>query len=125
MNILFHSLFDGDGDSDRCTDHGVVAHAYQAHHLYVGGDGGGARELSVAVHSSHSIGHAIAGRTGSHVVGMERSARAAAGRDAARNKSVKKTAAIKDIRNNKNNKKRLTNAVLYDIMIMPNKLNKS
>lgn len=44
-------------------------------------DGGGACELSVAVHSAHRIGHTVAGRTGSHVVGMKRSARAAAGRD--------------------------------------------
>ena len=33
ISVLFHRFFDGDRDGDRCADHGVVAHAYQAHHL--------------------------------------------------------------------------------------------
>ena len=79
--FLFHSLFDGDGDSDCRANHRVVAHADKTHHLNVSRNGGGACELSVAVHPAHRVGHAVAGRTGSHIVGMERSARAAAGRD--------------------------------------------
>ena len=44
-------------------------------------NGAGARELSVGVHTAHRVGHAVAGRTGGHVVGVERTASAAAGSD--------------------------------------------
>ena len=44
-------------------------------------NGGRARELSVAVHSAHGIRHAIGSGAGSHVIRMQRSARAAAGSD--------------------------------------------
>ena len=43
------------------------------------GDGGRACELGIAVHTAHGIGHAVAGRAGGHVVGVQRAARAAAG----------------------------------------------
>ena len=45
----------------------------------MGGDGGGAGELGVGVHSAHGVGHAVAGGAGGHVVGVKRSAGAAAG----------------------------------------------
>src|SRR5699024_9892239 len=61
--------------------HGVVAHADQAHHLNVGRHGAGAGELSVAVHTAHGVGQAVAGRTGGHVVGVQGTAGAAAGSD--------------------------------------------
>ena len=35
-------LLDGDSASDGGTDHGVVAHADETHHLDVSGNGGGA-----------------------------------------------------------------------------------
>ena len=45
--LLGHGLLDGDGDGDGGADHGVVAHAQEAHHLHVRGHGGGAGELGV------------------------------------------------------------------------------
>ena len=42
-------------------------------------NGAAARKLSIGVHTSHSIGQTIAGRTCRHVVGVKCSARAAAG----------------------------------------------
>src|SRR5699024_6922093 len=61
------------------TDHGVVAGAQEAHHLHVSGDGGGACELSVAVHTAHGVGHAVGSGAGSHVVRVQGTAGAAAG----------------------------------------------
>ena len=37
-----------------------------------------ARELGVAVHAAHGVGHAVAGGTGGHVVGVQGAAGAAA-----------------------------------------------
>ena len=45
------------------------------------GDGGRACKLGIAVHTAHGVGHAVAGRAGGHVVGMQGTARAAAGGD--------------------------------------------
>ena len=55
---LLLRFFHGHGDGDGCTDHGVVAHSDQTHHFYVGGNGGRACELSVAVHTTNSVVHA-------------------------------------------------------------------
>ena len=33
FSLLLHSLFDCDGHGDGGADHGVVAHAEEAHHL--------------------------------------------------------------------------------------------
>ena len=75
LQSLFHSHSHGNGSAD----HGVVAHAQEAHHFYVSGNGGGASELGVRVHTAHGVGHAVGSGTGSHVVGMQSPARAAAG----------------------------------------------
>ena len=80
-NLLLEAFFNRDGDGDSGADHRVVAHADESHHLDVRRNGRGARELSVGVHAAHGVGHAIAGRTGGHVVGVERTAGAAAGSD--------------------------------------------
>ena len=79
--LLAEALFDGNGDGDGRADHRVVAHADEAHHLDVRRNGAGARELRVGVHTTHGVGHAVAGRTRGHVVGVERTAGAAAGSD--------------------------------------------
>ena len=47
----------------------------------MGGDGGRTGELRIAVHTAHGIGHAVGSRTSSHVIGMQSTARAAAGSD--------------------------------------------
>ena len=78
LYLLAHTFLHGDRDCDRCADHGVVAHADEAHHLDVRGNGRGARELRIRVHSAHRICHAVGRRTRRHVVGVQRSARAAA-----------------------------------------------
>ena len=75
----FYSFFHRNSDSHGSAHHGVVAHAQEAHHLHVCGDGAGAGELRVRVHTAHSVGHAEAGGAGGHIVGMQRAARAAAG----------------------------------------------
>ena len=64
----------GHGNGDGRADHGVVAHADQAHHLDVRRDGGRASELSVAVHTAHRVGHTVRSGTGSHVVRMQSTA---------------------------------------------------
>ena len=70
---LLACLFDSNCNCNSHTNHGVVTCADQTHHLYVGGDGGRACELSVAVHTAHGVGHAVRSGTCSHVIGMERS----------------------------------------------------
>ena len=75
---LFHCLFRRGGDGNGSADHRVVAHADQAHHLDVRRHGGRTGELSVGVHTAHSIGHTVRRRTGSHIVRVKRTARAAA-----------------------------------------------
>ena len=75
----FSSAFYGDSYGYGCTNHGVVAHAEEAHHFYVSRYGRRASELSIAVHTAHGIGHAVRSRAGSHVIRMERAACAAAG----------------------------------------------
>ena len=66
----FQRFFHRHGDRNRCADHGVVAHAQEAHHLHMGRNRGGTGKLSVAVHPAHGVGHPVRGRTGSHVVGI-------------------------------------------------------
>ena len=73
--VLSHS----NGHSHSRTDHGIVAHAQEAHHLHVSGDGGGTGELGVGVHTAHGVGHAVGSGASSHVVGVQSTARAAAG----------------------------------------------
>ena len=74
---LLACLFDSNCNSH--TNHGVVTCADETHHLYVSGNGGGACELCVGVHSSHGVGHTVAGGTCSHVIGMEGSTCTTAG----------------------------------------------
>ena len=62
------------GTCHRATHHGVIANAQESHHLYVGRYGAGSCKLSVGVHTSQRVCHAIAGRTGCHVVGMKSAA---------------------------------------------------
>ena len=69
----------GNGYGDGCTDHWIVAHADEAHHLDVRWDARGAGKLRIGVHAAHGVGHTIGGGAGGHVVGMQRAARAAAG----------------------------------------------
>ena len=75
---LLEGFLDGDGAREGRADHGVVAHADEAHHLDVRGDGGASGELRVAVHASHRVGEAVGSRAGRHVVGMQGAAGAAA-----------------------------------------------
>ena len=79
--LLAHSFLNGNCNGNGSADHGVVAHTDKAHHLNVRGNGGGTCELRVGVHSAHRVGHAVACGACRHVVGVERSARAAAGRN--------------------------------------------
>ena len=78
---LLERFFDCDGDSDCRADHGVIAHAEEAHHLDVRGNGGGTCELRIRVHTAHGVGHAVGSRACRHVVGVEGTAGAAAGCD--------------------------------------------
>ena len=75
---LFHRFFHSNCHRDGSADHRVVAHADEAHHFNVSRNGRAARELRVAVHTAHRVGHAVRSRACRHVVGMQRSARAAA-----------------------------------------------
>jgi hypothetical protein len=68
---LGHCFFDGNGDGDRGTDHGVVTHTDESHHFYVCGNRGRSGELSAGVHPSHGVGHIIGGRTGGNIVGVQ------------------------------------------------------
>ena len=77
--LALQGLLNSNSDRLGHTDHGGVAGAQEAHHLDVGGDGGRTGELGVGVHTAHGIGHAIGSGTGSHVVGMQGTAGAAAG----------------------------------------------
>ena len=78
---LLLRILHSNGHGDGRANHGVVAHADQAHHLNVSRHGGGASELGVGVHTTQGVGHAVGGGAGSHVVGMQGTARAAAGSD--------------------------------------------
>ena len=61
------------------TNHRVVTSTDEAHHVNVCRYGGGTCELGIAVHTAHGVGHTIGSRASSHVVRMERTARAATG----------------------------------------------
>ena len=76
---LLQRLLNSNSNANGHADHGVVTCAQEAHHLNVGGDGGRAGELSVAVHTAHGIGQAIGSGACSHVVGVQSTAGAAAG----------------------------------------------
>ena len=78
---LLHGLFNCDCNRNRSADHGVVAHAQEAHHLDVRRDGGGACELCIGVHTAHGVGHAVGSGACGHVVRVQGTARAAAGSD--------------------------------------------
>ena len=54
--LALQSLFHGHSHGNGSADHGVVAHAQEAHHFHVSGNGGGASELGVRVHTAHGIG---------------------------------------------------------------------
>ena len=77
--ILLEAFLNSNSDRDSHAYHRVVTCAQEAHHLNVGGDGGGAGELSVAVHTAHGVGHAVGSGTCSHVIGVQGTAGAAAG----------------------------------------------
>ena len=79
MDLFVHCFLHSHGHSHGHTDHGVVAGAQESHHFHVSGNGGRTGELRVRVHTAHGIGHAVGGRAGSHVVGMQGTAGAAAG----------------------------------------------
>ena len=66
---------------DSHADHGVVAGADQTHHLNMSRDGGGASELGITVHTAHGVGQTIGSGACSDVVGVQGTARAAAGSD--------------------------------------------
>ena len=76
---LLEALRNSDSHGDGSADHGVVAHAQEAHHLDVRGNGGGACELRVGMHTAHGIGHAVGSRACRDVIRMEGTACAAAG----------------------------------------------
>ena len=70
-------LLDGDSAGDGGTDHGVVTHADETHHVDVRRHGGRTGELGVGVHAAHGVGHAVRGRAGAHVVRVQSTASAA------------------------------------------------
>ena len=79
--LFLQALVNRHGAGHGSADHGVVAHTHQAHHFHVGGYGGGAGKLGVAMHTAHGVGQAVRGGAGGHIVGMQGAAGAAAGSD--------------------------------------------
>ena len=77
--LLFQRFLNSNSHGNGSADHGVVAHAQEAHHFHVGRHGGGTGELGVGMHTTHGVGHAVGSGAGCHVVGMQGTARAAAG----------------------------------------------
>ena len=77
--LFIKCFLNRNGAGDGGANHGVVTHAYKAHHFNVCGNGGGAGKLGVGVHSAHGVGHAVGGGAGCHVVRVECTAGAAAG----------------------------------------------
>ena len=75
--LSVQSFLNGNGASDGGTDHGVVAHADETHHVDVRRHGGRTGELGVGVHTAHGVGHAVRGRAGAHVVRVQGAASAA------------------------------------------------
>ena len=75
------SLRSSNSAGDSHADHRVVAGADQTHHLDVSRDGGGASELGITVHTAHGVGQTIGSGACSDVVGVQGTARAAAGSD--------------------------------------------
>ena len=69
--LFLQALVNRHGAGHGSADHGVVAHTHQAHHFHVGGYGGGAGKLGVAMHTAHGVGQAVRGGAGGHVVGMQ------------------------------------------------------
>ena len=76
---LFAGFFHCHGNGHGRADHGVVAHADEAHHFHMGGHGGRTGELCVGVHAAHGVGHAVGRGAGRQVVRVEGTACAAAG----------------------------------------------
>ena len=81
VRLFRHTFLHGNRNGDGSADHGVVAHADQAHHLNVCGHGGGTCELSITMDAAQRVGQAIACGACSHVIGVQGTARAAAGSD--------------------------------------------
>ena len=77
--LLLQRFLNSNSHGNGSADHGVVAHAQEAHHFNVGRHGGGAGKLGVGMHTTHGVGHAVGSGAGRHVVGMQGTARAAAG----------------------------------------------
>ena len=65
---LISSLLYGNSNSNCRTNHRVVAHTDQTHHLNVSRNRRGTCELCVRVHTSHGICHTVGSRTCCHVV---------------------------------------------------------
>ena len=78
-DLALQSFLNSNSHGNGSADHGVVAHAQEAHHFHMGGDGGGTGELSVGVHTTHGVGHAVGSGACGHVVRMQGTTRAAAG----------------------------------------------
>ena len=79
LTLLLQRFLNSNSHGNGSADHGVVAHAQEAHHFYVGRHGGGTGELGVGMHTTHGVGHAVGSGAGRHVVGMQGTTRAAAG----------------------------------------------
>ena len=60
---------------------GLLPAPIRPHHLNVGRHGGRTSELGITMHTAHGVGQTVGSGTGSHVVGMQGTARAAAGSD--------------------------------------------
>ena len=76
---LLERFFDSDRNRNRSADHRIVTHTDEAHHLNMSWNRRGTSELSVRVHTPHSICHTVRGRTCRHVIRMQGSTRATTG----------------------------------------------
>ena len=79
LRALFIRFLNRHGTSHGSADHGVVAHTDQPHHFYMRRYGRRACKLCIPVHTAHGVCQAIGSRTCRNIVGMERTAGAAAG----------------------------------------------
>ena len=50
LPLLLQSLFHSHSHGNGSADHGVVAHAQEAHHFHMSGDGAGTGKLGIGVH---------------------------------------------------------------------------
>ena len=78
---VLSGLLNRNSYGNRCPDHGVIPHTDQTHHLNMGRDRGRTRKLGIRVHAAHGIGHTVRSRACSHIIRMQGTAGAAAGRN--------------------------------------------